>query len=72
LPQKSKGAVRLHTLSLAERQNEIQKIAGLTQAEIIALSGAAGLTPEQADHMVENAVGTFNLPLGIAPNFLVN
>jgi len=37
-----------------------------------ALSGAAGLTPEQADHMIENTVGIFGLPLGVAMNFVVN
>jgi hydroxymethylglutaryl-CoA reductase len=37
-----------------------------------ALSGSAGLTADQADHMIENVVGLFGLPLGIAVNFLVN
>lgn len=31
-----------------------------------------GLLPEQANVMVENAVGTYALPLGIAANFLIN
>jgi len=35
------------------------------------LSGQ-GLTPIQADLMIENVVGTYTLPLGIAVNFLVN
>ena len=36
------------------------------------LSGAGGLTAEQADHMVENAIGVFGMPLGIARNFRIN
>ncbi len=40
--------------------------------EVRALSGAAGLSPAQADHMIENAVGVYALPLGIAQNFMVN
>jgi hydroxymethylglutaryl-CoA reductase len=36
------------------------------------LSGQAGLTPAQADHMIENVVGTYALPLGIAQHFIVN
>jgi hydroxymethylglutaryl-CoA reductase len=32
----------------------------------------AHLSAEQADHMVENAVGTYALPLGIGLNFVVN
>ncbi|MFN2119370.1 MAG: hydroxymethylglutaryl-CoA reductase, degradative [Anaerolineales bacterium] len=31
-----------------------------------------GLGSEAADHMIENVVGTFGLPLGIALNFIVN
>jgi hydroxymethylglutaryl-CoA reductase len=36
------------------------------------LSGAAGLSPAQADHMIENVIGLHALPLGVALNFLVN
>jgi hydroxymethylglutaryl-CoA reductase len=31
-----------------------------------------GLTPEAADHMIENVIGLYSLPLGIALNFRVN
>lgn len=31
-----------------------------------------GLTPEAADHMIENVVGLYSLPLGIGLNFQVN
>ncbi len=31
-----------------------------------------GLALEQADKMVENVIGTYALPLGIATNFVVN
>ena len=44
----------------------------MTPEALAAFSGAAGLTPEQADHMIENAVGVFGLPLGVAMNFVVN
>ncbi len=46
--------------------------AGLTSGDIAALQTLNGLTDEQADHMVENVVGTFGLPLGIGLNFVVN
>src|SRR5690606_10456280 len=36
------------------------------------LEGRAGLDAAQADHMIENVVGTFSLPLGIATNFQIN
>jgi hydroxymethylglutaryl-CoA reductase len=36
------------------------------------LDGSQGLSPERADHMIENVVGIHSLPLGIALNFMVN
>lgn len=55
-----------------ERARRVAEWAGLTDEEREALGGARGLGPEQADHMIENAVGVFGLPLGIAVNFLIN
>ncbi len=55
-----------------------QRLAGLAQRgelsadEIDVLRGKAGLTADQADHMIENVVGIHALPLGMALNFLVN
>ena len=46
--------------------------ATLAPEELAALTGSGGLTPAQADHMIENVVGTFALPLGVAANFVVN
>lgn len=46
---------------------------GLNEQELRTLQGGNGSLPlEQADKMIENVVGTFNLPLGIATNFLIN
>jgi len=64
--------VRFYNLTLPERLAQVAEKAGLTPEEIAALSGAGGLGPEQADHMIENVVGVYSLPLGIAQNFLVN
>jgi hydroxymethylglutaryl-CoA reductase len=33
---------------------------------------SGGLSPEAADHMIENVIGLHSLPLGIALNFMVN
>jgi len=61
-----------YNLTLEARLKLLAGSGHLTPDELAALSGAAGLTPEQADHMVENAVGVYALPLGIALNFIVN
>jgi hydroxymethylglutaryl-CoA reductase len=56
---------------IAERLALIQEWADLTDEET-AVFAENGLSSEQANHMVENALGTFGLPLGIAANFLIN
>ena len=58
--------------SLSERAQTVAAWANLTPEQLAALDGSRGLTPEQADHMIENVVGLHALPLGIAVNFLVN
>ncbi len=58
--------------SLEQRQAIVSEWAGLSDDEAPILSGTMGLSAVVADHMVENAVGTFGLPLGIATNFVVN
>jgi hydroxymethylglutaryl-CoA reductase len=63
---------KFYDLSLSERLAEIEARGGLTPADLAALSGESGLNAEQADHMIENAVGVHALPLGIAQNFVVN
>jgi hydroxymethylglutaryl-CoA reductase len=60
-----------YNLPLDERLDKLAAAAGLTPDELAAFR-TGGLSPDQADPMVENAVGTFNLPLGIGLNFLVN
>jgi len=63
---------KFYELSLDERQASIAERGGLTDEEARALFGQGGMSAEQAAHMIENAVGLFEMPLGIAQNFLVN
>ncbi len=58
--------------SLAERAAIVGQWAGLAPEEQAALLGISGLSAAQADHMIENVVGVYALPLGIATNFLIN
>ncbi|MCU0511285.1 MAG: hydroxymethylglutaryl-CoA reductase, degradative [Anaerolineae bacterium] len=46
--------------------------AELSPQELDVLRGVHGLSPAQADNMIENAIGLYGLPLGIATNFLIN
>lgn len=61
-----------YNLSLAERQAALQRASGLSAEDLATLTGEQGLAAEQADHMIENVVGRFALPLGVALNFIVN
>jgi hydroxymethylglutaryl-CoA reductase len=62
---------KFYKMSLSERRDALVD-AGLTTAEAAALCGDPGLGPEQADHMIENVIGVFGLPVGIAQHFVVN
>jgi len=61
-----------YNLGLEQRLAEITHRANLSPEEAAALSGAAGLSVFQADHMTENVVGMYSLPLGIGLNFQIN
>ncbi len=67
-----KEGTRFYNLTLPERLRRVAEQAGLAPDELDALGGRSGLQPEQADHMIENVVGVYALPLGIAQNFVVN
>lgn len=58
--------------TLAERAALVAQWANLSPQEQTTLLGISGLNANQADHMIENAVGVYALPLGIATNFLIN
>jgi hydroxymethylglutaryl-CoA reductase len=55
-----------------QRLDIIIENSNLTKNEITALYGPNSLPIETADGMVENVIGKFELPLGIATNFLIN
>lgn len=59
-----------YDLTLDERRAALADASPLSQGELILLTSP--LAPEIASHMVENAIGTFSLPLGIALNFTIN
>ncbi|BAM01820.1 MULTISPECIES: hydroxymethylglutaryl-CoA reductase, degradative [Caldilinea] len=56
--------------SIAERTSLIAQWANLSPEEVSALH--TGLSVAQADKMIENVIGVYNLPLGIGTNFIIN
>jgi hydroxymethylglutaryl-CoA reductase len=59
-----------YNLSPADRQRIVVEWAELTNEQASALENALELA--QADKMIENAIGVYGLPFGIATNFVVN
>ncbi len=61
-----------YRLPLIERQELIAARMGTPLEELRPCLEQGGLTAEVADKTVENAIGTYGLPLGVALNFRVN
>jgi len=59
--------------TLKERLGIVADFSGLSQDELKIIGDATGgISYDKADNMIENAIGTFSLPLGIATNFRIN
>jgi hydroxymethylglutaryl-CoA reductase len=61
-----------YKLSLKDRQNLIAKLLDLSEEDIKLLQSLGYLSPTQIDTLIENVVGSHQLPFGIALNFNVN
>jgi hydroxymethylglutaryl-CoA reductase len=70
--EKSSQVSGFYKLSIDERLKVVKNFADLTDEEVNLLKSTSSLQFDLADRMIENVVGTFPLPLGIAVNFLIN
>jgi len=61
-----------YKLPLKERQDQLAKIFNLGQEEIQLLQTFGYFTPNQIDTLIENVIGSYQLPLGVALNFKIN
>jgi hydroxymethylglutaryl-CoA reductase len=61
-----------HKLSMQERHEQLARMLQLSDQDLAQLEGLSALEPDLANKMIENAVGTFSLPLGLGLNMLVN
>lgn len=62
---------KFYQMSLEERLSSIASKIGIARNEISTVVNQP-LTFDKIDKMVENAIGSFSLPLGIATNFVIN
>src|SRR4028118_1822333 len=62
-----------YQLSPQQRLQEVKSFDGLNEMDLTMLRGGNGVpSAERADKMIENVIGTFELPLGVATNFRIN
>lgn len=61
-----------YKLSPEKRLKIVRELAGLSKEEVELLRKTGALELKQANRMIENVIGTTELPLGIATNFLIN
>lgn len=61
-----------YKLSIDERLKIVKEFADLTDEEVSMLKASGSLSLELADRMIENVIGVFPMPMGIAVNFLIN
>jgi len=60
-----------YNLTLDERRAKLAEAAQLTPEELIPFT-TGGLSAESAEHMIENVIGMYALPMGVGLNFMVN
>ena len=61
-----------YKLSMDERQKLLSELINLTQDEIELLNTLGYFKPNQIDTLIENVIGSFQLPFGLAFNFKIN
>ncbi len=61
-----------YKLDPKDRLERVKKFSGLSDEDMDALYRTGSLDIKQANRMIENVIGTFELPVGIAVNFLIN
>lgn len=63
---------KFYQMDLNERLQVLREATALTAEELAVFNPQGGLSAEQADLMIENVVGVYGLPLGIAQHFVIN
>ena len=61
-----------HRLSQQQRLLRTQEICNLTDDDLKVLSGERSLPLEIAEHLIENVIGYFPIPLGVATHFNID
>ena len=72
MPVDSSRLKGFYKLSVPERRSLLADIAGLDDQMVGAWASVGELSEEIADRMIENVIGTYSLPIGVATNFIID
>ncbi len=61
-----------YRLSREERLERVKELTGLNEQEIRSLAGEEVLPASIADHLIENFIGYFQIPMGVVTHFVVD
>ena len=61
-----------HKKSVSDRIQEVSDFVGLTDADHALLLNTGNLPQDLGNHLIENMIGTMNIPVGIATNMKVD
>lgn len=72
MSKKTSAISGFYRLSIPERLDKLREFANLTDEDITTLETFGALDAATADRMIENVVGSYAFPLGMATNFQIN
>jgi len=61
-----------HGMSIQDRLAKVAELTGLDEAGVAHLSNTGNLDAVTADRMIENVIGTMNIPVGVATNLIID
>ena len=70
--KKSSRLGSFHSLERHARLSSVAKFAGLKAATKAQFADTGNLPPEIAERLIENVIGTMNVPIGVATNVIVD
>lgn len=72
MPVENSRLEGFYKLSVAQRRDLLAELADLTSEQVQALAANGELSESAAAGMIENVIGTYSLPIGVATNFIID
>lgn len=72
MPVPSSRLPGFYKLSVEERRQKVASLASLSKDDVDALAATGELSEDVANRMIENVIGSYSLPIGVATNFVID